>query len=405
MQGVAVELREQAGGRIKRFYAARDFRPLWVEAGKIGPSAQVLLEFLGTADLDGLSPGAYRVDTVRQAVMDAGRGDAASLARAELQLSEAFAGYVDDMRRDRKAGVTYLERSLKPRKQAADEVLSVAAIMPNFTAYVRSMGWMSPHYVRLRSALDRANRQGMTSAGLSRIRRNLDRARILPGPWTRHVVVDSASGRLWYYQGGRQSGTMRVVVGTPETQTPMFAGVLHYVTLNPYWNVPVQLVQSTVAPKVLGGRSLRTMGMEVLSDWSATPAKVDPATVNWRAVADGSQQIRVRQLPGAGNAMGKVKFLFPNDDGIYLHDTPERSLFSQANRHLSNGCVRLEDAAGLGKWLFDGPMRTRSKEPEQLMSLPGGVPIYLTYLTVAESRRGGVQFLNDVYNRDGPSRN
>lgn len=401
-QGVALELREQAGGRIKRFYAARGFWPLWVEAGRIGPSAQVLLEFLETADLDGLDPRDYKIGTIRKAVNDARQGDAASVARAELQLSRAFADYVDDMRRDRKVGMTYLERSLKPKKQSADNVLQTAAIVPNLRSYVTTMAWMSPHYVRLRKALDRARKQGMSNDQLSRIRLNLDRARVLPGPWTRHVVVDAASGRLWYYQGGKQSGTMRVVVGTAETQTPMFAGVLHYAILNPYWNVPVQLAQSNIAPKVLGGRSLRTMRMEVLSDWSATPAKVDPATVNWQAVADGTEQIRIRQLPGSANSMGKVKFLFPNDEGIYLHDTPDRALFSKRDRHFSNGCIRLEDATGLGKWLFDGPMRTRSNDPEQLLPLPGGVPIFLTYLTVTESGRGGVQFLNDVYNRDAP---
>lgn len=405
VQSVAQELREQAGGRIKRFYAERGFWPLWAETGSVGPSAQALLGFLETADLDGLDPRDYRVASVRKAVNDARRGDAAAVARAELQLSRAFAAYVDDMRRMPLIEMIYFERSLKPKSQSAENILRVAAIAPDFRAYVASMTWMSPHYVRLRKVLERARKQGMSNAELNRIRLNLDRARVLPGPWTRHVVVDAASGQLWYYQGGKQSGVMRVVVGRAETPTPMFAGVLHYAVLNPYWNVPVGLVQSTIAPNVLGGRSLRAMRMEVLSDWSATPTKVDAATVNWRAVADGTEQIRVRQRPGGANSMGKVKFTFPNDEGIYLHDTPDRALFRKSRRHFSDGCIRLEDAAGLGKWLLDGPMRTKSNDPEQLLSLPGGVPIFLTYLTVADGSQARVQFLADVYNRDAQDRN
>jgi len=228
---------------------------------------------------------------------------------------------------------------------------------------------------------------------------NLDRARLLPGPWVRHVVVDAASARLWYFGNGSEQGTMKVVVGTPETQTPMLAGMVRYAILNPYWNVPSDLVQKRIAPKVLNGASLRSLRYEALSDWSANARTLDPATIDWHAVAAGAQEVRLRQLPGGANAMGRMKFMFPNDQGIYLHDTPDKALFGKYARHFSNGCVRLEDAPRLGKWFFGKSLVADAGTPEQQRPLPEPVPVYLTYLTAVPTDRG-VAFLKDVYGRD-----
>ncbi|MDR7155399.1 murein L,D-transpeptidase YcbB/YkuD [Sphingobium xenophagum] len=229
---------------------------------------------------------------------------------------------------------------------------------------------------------------------------NLERARLLPGPWTRHVVVDAASARLWYYNKGALDGTMKVVVGTEQTQTPLMAGMIRYATLNPYWNIPPDLVQRNVAPKILRGASLKSLNYEALADWSADAAPLPQSAVDWDAVAAGRREVRVRQLPGAGNAMGRVKFMFPNDLGIYLHDTPQRDLFAKADRHFSNGCVRLEDAQRLGRWFFGKAPTLDGDAPEQHQPLPQPVPVFLTYLTAVPTAQG-VQFLPDVYGRDG----
>jgi len=109
----------------------------------------------------------------------------------------------------------------------------------------------------------------------------------------------------------------------------------------------------------------------------------------------------VRQLPGPDNAMGSVKFMFPNDLGIYLHDTNEPELMARSARFFSSGCVRLEDADRLGQWLFRQPVVAPSAAPEQHVPLPEPVPVYLTYLTAQPLEGGGVQFLEDVYSRDG----
>ena len=229
---------------------------------------------------------------------------------------------------------------------------------------------------------------------------NMERTRLLPGPWVRHIVVDAASARLWYYSKGSLDGTMKVVAGAKHTQTPMMAGMIRYATLNPYWNIPPDLVQSRVAPKILNGASLKGLHYEALADWSANPAPLAQRAIDWRSVAAGRSEVRVRQLPGGDNAMGRVKFMFPNDLGIYLHDTPSRDLFAKPARHFSNGCVRLEDAQRLGRWFFGKQPVADGTAPEQHQSLPQPVPVYLTYLTAVPTAQG-VQFLPDVYGRDG----
>ncbi|MDP8994825.1 MAG: L,D-transpeptidase family protein, partial [Pseudomonadota bacterium] len=125
-----------------------------------------------------------------------------------------------------------------------------------------------------------------------------------------------------------------------------------------------------------------------------------PGSVNWRAVAAGREPLRLRQLPGGANVMGRVKFMMPNRLDIYLHDFPDKSLFARADRRISSGCVRVEDAERLSAWLFGGTApRPRGNWPEQRVDLPEPVPVYITYLTVVPDN-GRVHFQADPYGRD-----
>ena len=231
---------------------------------------------------------------------------------------------------------------------------------------------------------------------------NLERARALPARLGRRfVLVDAADARLWMYEDGRPVDSMRVIVGKPESQTPMMASLIRYAVLNPYWNVPDDLVRTRIAANVLrdGLPYLRERGYEILSGWAEDSPELDPAAVDWAAVAAGRQRLRVRQRPGDGNMMGEIKFRMPNDLGIYLHDTPDRSLFDAGDRRLSSGCVRLEDAQRLSRWLFGRRVAARSPAPEQRVDLAEPVPIYITYFTAAPTA-DGIAFRDDVYGRD-----
>jgi murein L,D-transpeptidase YcbB/YkuD len=393
---IAHAMADEAGGALKRFYRTRNFQPLWVSHGTIGPQAMTLIGYLKTADFDGLKPSSYDPDDLIEDIDKAKSGDPEDIARAELHLSKAFADYVRDQRKPPDdVEIDYADKSLKPKKLKAEQVLRAASFPKSFADYVADMGWMSDEYVRLRTLMAR----DMTDAERDRLALNMDRARILPSPWVRHIVVDASSGELFYYQAGEQVGKMRVVVGAEKTQTPMLVGTIQWAIINPYWNVPDYLARDSIAHKVLGGRTLKMMHMQALSDWSANASVVPASSIDWHAVAAGQETYRIRQLPGPYNSMGRVKFVFPNDQGIYLHDTPERDLLAKSDRHFSNGCIRLDKAMVLGKWLLGHSVGDADGKPEAAVPLSTPVPVYLTYIT-AESTKHGVDFRPDIYGRD-----
>jgi murein L,D-transpeptidase YcbB/YkuD len=182
--------------------------------------------------------------------------------------------------------------------------------------------------------------------------------------------------------------------------TPAVAGTIRYAALNPYWFVPPDLIRER-ARKVLrrGPGVIAAEHLQVLSDWSPNARVLKASQVDWRAVASGKHYVNLRQLPGAWNMMGRIKFMFANPYGVYLHDTPLRELFARPDRHESSGCIRLEDAARMERWLFQGRLPRPSGATEERADLPDPVPVYITYLTALPTR-DGVRFQSDVYGRD-----
>jgi L,D-transpeptidase YcbB len=196
-----------------------------------------------------------------------------------------------------------------------------------------------------------------------------------------YVLVDANSARLYMIDEGRVQDSMRVIVGKPDTPTPALKDVIYYATLNPYWHVTPDLTRTLIAANVLklGPTYLAQHGYEVVSNFANDAQVIPPDRVDWKAVAAGAQQIYVRELPGPANSLGHFKFDLPHGDGIYLHDTPRKELFAQDQRDLSHGCVRLEDAARLAKWLL-GKDPPAAAAPEENLLLPKPVPITISYL-------------------------
>jgi murein L,D-transpeptidase YcbB/YkuD len=197
----------------------------------------------------------------------------------------------------------------------------------------------------------------------------------------RYLLVDAASARLYMIEDARVQDSMKVIVGKPETPTPALKSVIHYETLNPYWHVTADLAKTLIAPRVLqeGEPYLTTRGYEVVSGWGPDARVLSPESVDWAAVAAGTVRVYVRQRPGPANSLGRFKFDLPDGDGIYLHDTPKKELFAQDHRNLRHGCVRLEDAPRLARWLLGRDPPTASA-PEENILLPKPVPITISYL-------------------------
>jgi murein L,D-transpeptidase YcbB/YkuD len=371
---------------------------LWLSP-KSGDAAEQLLNLLETANLDGLYPDKYHVPALREALAAARSGKKKEAETAERELSDAFVSYVDDVMRDPNIGILYVDAQLRPKPPSPLAVLLNAAVAPSLGDYVRNLAWMHPFYGELRQAL--ANHQFADDHERQLLMLNLERARALPGGKQRYILVNAAQQRLYMYDKGQLVDSMVVVVGKPKYPTPMMTAYVRFASLNPYWYVPPDLAAERIAPNVVkrGLRYLDDLGYQVMSDWVDDPTIIDPKTIDWKAVADGKVEVRIRQLPGPHNSMGRMKFMFPNDAGVYLHDNPERELFTEASRLYSGGCIRLEDAARLGRWLFGYDLDWESAGTEQQVPLKTLVPVYVTYLT-AMPEGSSIAYYDDVYGRD-----
>ena len=383
---------------VNAFYAARSGTPLWLKGGG-DAAAREFLTVLQRAPLDGMAGGPEIAAQGQVLIARAEAGDGAARSGAEHLLSTAWVQYVRALQTP-PAGMTYADQWVIPRSDSAAGILARAGAAPSLVSYVRSVSSVNPLYAQLRDAAWTS----MQSNGGQidpRVLASLDRVRDIP-PQGRYVMIDTAGARLYMIEDGRVADSMKVIVGKsdPSTQTPMLASTIYYATLNPYWHVSADMVRSLIARNVLdqGQAYLKSHGYQVLAN-DGSDQILDPTKINWRSVAAGNQVVRVRQLPGPLNSMGRIKIPFPNTSDIYLHDTPNKDLFASDDRTLSHGCIRLQDAERLGRWLMGRDPEAASTDPEQNVLLPSPVPIYVTYLT-AQVDNGQLSFVDDIYRRD-----
>jgi murein L,D-transpeptidase YcbB/YkuD len=389
---------------IAEFYRERGHRPLWARGSRLGDEAAVLVRMLRAAETHGLDPARYGLAEIEAATAAAAGGERTAVARAELLLSRAFADFAGDVRRVPKAAqLHYVDEELAPHQPSVREVMDAAAAAPSLAEHLAAVERVNPVYNALREGLiaHRA-KSGAPHPQERLILANMARARVLPEVG-RFVLVDTAGSRLWMFEDGRIAGRMRAVVGKDGMKTPAMAGFIRYATLNPYWNLPPDLARQRARRVVKEGPGvLARERLQILSDWSDGARPVGPGAIDWRAVAAGRTDVRMRQLPGGANVMGKVKFMLPNRLGIYLHDTPDKSLFARADRRLSSGCVRVADAERLSRWLFQGrEVKPKGNAPEQRVDLPEPVPVFITQLTALPGP-DGIVVQKDLYGRDAP---
>ena len=388
-----------ANDPVSNFYAARHNAPLWLRGGASTSATTALMTALQRSALDGFSSGPAIALQAQSLLARASTGDPDAVAQADRLLSKAWVSYVQALQTP-PAGMTYADKWVAPRRDTGAQILAHAASAPSLAEHVRQVASVNPVYAQLRDAAW-AQMQSSGAAPDPRVLASLERARDI-APQGRFVLVDTAGARLYMIEDGRIADSMKVIAGKadPSTQTPMMASTIYYATLNPYWHVGPELTRSLIAKNVLsqGIGYLKARGYQVMPA-SGSDELLDPAKVDWRAVAEGRETVQVRQLPGPANSMGRMKIGFPNDQDIYLHDTPNKDAFAQDDRNLSHGCIRLEDAARLGRWLMGRDPQAASAEPEQHALLPAPVPIYVTYLT-AQANGGQLSFVDDIYGRD-----
>jgi murein L,D-transpeptidase YcbB/YkuD len=384
---------------VAAVYDQWKMKPIWFQGSIPSPAAARLIEILRRAPFDGLAAGPAIAAQVNAAIAQAASGNPAAIIAAERTLSAAWVHYVQTLKRPTR-GMIYAYKFMEPQGLRADQILLIAGGVPSLERHLQQVSNLNPVYAQLRAAAIAEAQATGNMVPDPRLIANLDRARSIPSGG-KFALVDVATQRLWMYENGVPVDSMKVIVGTNEQPTPMIASVIHYVTFNPYWNAPDNLVRKAIAPNAVsqGQKYLKSRGYEVMSDWTDNAAVVPADQVDWKAVAAGRQKIRVRQLPGGGNFMGNFKFSFPNGQDIFLHDTPAKELFAKSSRDLSNGCVRLEDAEKFARWLLGRDPVAPSADAETHVQMAQGVPIVLTYLT-AQPADGKVAYAADIYGWD-----
>ncbi len=344
-----------------------------------------------------IRPGGYdpRIPLIRRHLERRGllapaRADSRKLASAEMAQSA-----VED------APETSTDALAEDDANVYDDALEKAV-----RAFQRKSG-LRPDGIIGRGTLRALNRSrsGGKAARARRIALNLERLRWMPRDFGRvHFLANQPAFELYLVRDGKVVWKTRIIIGKPKNQTAFFSDVMEMVVFNPYWGVPQSIITKEMMPKLLRDPSwLDRKGFEV---YDQRGRRISSAAVDWYAFA-GQRKVPfdVRQKPGARNALGHIKFLFPNKHSIYMHDTPGRSLFNSTRRAFSHGCVRVQNPLKLAE-LVTGLDRAEIESKiaageNERMPLKQKIPVHLVYFTAWPDEKGRIRYYADVYGRDG----
>jgi murein L,D-transpeptidase YcbB/YkuD len=256
-------------------------------------------------------------------------------------------------------------------------------------------------------------RQALNVSAAGRIRQielNMERWRWLPRYLgKRYLLVNIADYRMEIVEGDRRVMVMRVAVGRDYRRTPVFSAELNQIVLNPHWYVPATIFAEDLLPAIrVNPEYLQQRGYKVFSHLGPNAEEVDPDRIDWQTVTPENFDYILRKDPGPYNPMGRAKFLFPNRYEVYIHDSPDRSIFSQPKRTFSSGCIRIENPIELAEYLLKDSSRwprrrilseIESGRPKVIAEFDP-LPIHIQYWTVWVEENGQVQFRDDIYGRD-----
>jgi len=239
---------------------------------------------------------------------------------------------------------------------------------------------------------------------------NLERWRQVPrNLGERFIMVNTASFQLEFVENDQRLMKMRVVAGRRSRSTPEVSSELTYLVINPYWHIPHGIAKRDILPKIQEDPDyLARQSILVFENWESDAPRIDAQSVEWSEVTERSFAFKLRQEPGPRNALGQIKFAFPNQFSVYLHGTPAQGLFRKAQRDFSSGCVRIEKPIELASLLLENePGWTRRRiintvrtGKTQVVRLSEKIPVHLSYWTAWVDENGTTHFRDDIYGRD-----
>jgi len=241
---------------------------------------------------------------------------------------------------------------------------------------------------------------------------NMERWRWLPHHLPgRRLFVNIAGFRLIGARDEQTEISMPVIVGKKYHETPVFTGKLRYLVINPYWNIPDSIAVKEIVPAMQRDPGyLRKHHIRIFKGWAENALEIDPGTLDWQTIGKGIRRYRLRQDPGPDNALGRIKFIFPNHYNIYLHDTPARGLFRRTSRDFSHGCIRVSRPLALAEYVLQENRKKIDRNRIQklidsgkrtIMLLDKPMPVHILYRTVRVDRASDeIYFYPDIYGRD-----
>jgi murein L,D-transpeptidase YcbB/YkuD len=375
---------------VEAFYRKRSFAPLWVGDGKPLPRIRQATEFLQGVAADGLDPQDY--PTPRFTDADPSRRAADDLALTNAVLAFVRHASTGRVAFSRVSGSVYFD----VKAPEPEQVLERVSAGDDLRAILDSFNPQQPQYKALKAELALARRSAggkPDTARIDTIVANMERWRWLPrelGP--AHVLVNAPDYTLQVVNQGRTAWSTRIVVGKPgKYSTPLLTETMKYITVNPTWNVPPSIIRNEYLPAL-----------------ARDPGALARTGLKMGRNSDGS--IRIYQPPGERNALGRIRFNFPNRFLVYQHDTPQKHLFEKAARAYSHGCMRVQNPDRYAEVLLsisqpeDGYSAQRIRSlygaDERTINLKTPIPVYITYQTAFVDDAGRLQIRPDIYGLD-----
>ena len=400
---------EQAAA--ESFYQARNYQPIWTGSPEALKRAEGAIAFLRNVKSEGLEPRDYPTPDL------SGNLSEEQAAKAELQLTGSILRYARHASSGR-VSYTRVSASILYPDHAADpaEVLNKVASAQDMGAVLRSFEPQQPGFVALKAALAKELAAPQDDATLENreafkkhrgkdanernrkntadtIIANMERWRWLPRDLGQaHVVVNVPDFTLAVYKDGAPVWHTKIVVGKPgNLATPLLSETMKYLTINPTWNVPPSIIRNEYLPALERDPSaLERVGLRVSNN------------------PDGS--LRVYQPPGERNALGRIRFNFPNQFLVYQHDTPDKKLFARDSRAFSHGCMRVQDPEKYAEVLLSlsqpeenftiARIRSLYGDQERTINLKQPIPVHVTYQTAFVDKQGELNFRHDIYGLD-----
>ena len=407
---------------VLKFYQSRQGAPLWVDASGLVARARTLRTEFDKAGDFALDAKAFETDDVKATTPQA-------LADAEYALTAAALRYARHARGGR-TDPAQLSKAIdrKPQLIASADVLAALGSGNDLAATLRGFHPKHPQFEKLRQQLLR-HRQGEdvveappapaaipgkkasappkppSRASIERkIVTNMEMWRWMPEMGAYHIQANIPEYQFRMVRDGKVVHTERIIVGKPVTMTPMFSDEMRLVVFKPFWNVPESIKWKELQPQLMrSGSALAKAGLKA----QINGRDVDPGQVEWET-AD-MRQVHIFQPPGPANALGQVKFLFPNKHDVYMHDTPTKPLFSTNVRTYSHGCVRVRDPLKFAEVILSEDKGWSRTQINQLantgpdnneVKLNRKIPVHLTYFTAWVDDGDKLQTVSDIYGHE-----